>query len=769
MSYEGVEQLPLENFAESAYLNYAMAVIRDRALPHISDGLKPVQRRIIYAMDRLGLSASSKFMKSARTVGDVLGKYHPHGDASCYGSMVLMAQDFSYRYPLVDGQGNWGHPEEPNSYAAMRYTEARLSKFSEVLLSELSQGCTDYIPNFDGSMQEPKYLPARLPHILLNGTSGIAVGMATNIPPHNAREVADACIYMLDHPDATVDELMNFVKGPDYPTRAEIITPVSELKKIYETGKGSIRMRAVYKVEKGEVVITDLPYQARGGDIVAKIAEMMNAKKLPMLSNIRDETSATCRIVLVPKSNRVDVHKMMSHLFALPKLDLEKSYAININILGLNGNPAVKSLPVILGEWLEFRKETVRKRIVTRLEKINDRIHLIDGLLTVFLNIDEVIRIIREEEKPKQKLIERFNLSEVQAEYILETKLRQLARISEMALLSEKNELLPQKEHLDALMGSAVKFKNLLKKELKATAEEYGDDRCSPIVEREEARIISEKDLTPAEPMTVVLSKMGWIRAAKGYIDNPQTLSYKQGDEYLDSVYCKSNMQVVFLSSKGKAYTMDVSSMPSARSQGEPLTSKFALEPNETVVAAVCGSETDFCLVATDAGYGFVCTFGDMLSCTTNGKGFISVTENARVLKPVVVSDVENSLCLIISNIGKMLIFKVSELPRLSKGKGNRMINIPTDKSVNREEFVVAYTVLSPKDSAVIYAGKRHFTVSPSEIDNYKNERGRRGLTLPRGLQKVSYIERIAGETVAETAVQTETDNNDESEKNIDS
>jgi topoisomerase-4 subunit A len=758
MSYEGVEQLPLENFTESAYLNYAMAVIRDRALPHISDGLKPVQRRIIYAMDRLGLSATSKFMKSARTVGDVLGKYHPHGDSSCYGAMVLMAQDFSYRYPLVDGQGNWGHPDEPNSFAAMRYTESRLSKFSEVLLSELGLGCTEYVSNFDGSMQEPKYLPARLPHILLNGTSGIAVGMATNIPPHNVNEVTAACIHMLENPKATVDDLMQFIKGPDYPTEAEIISSPSEIKKIYETGRGTVRMRAVYRVEKGEIIITALPYQTRGADIVQKIAELMNAKKLPMLSNIRDETSDKCRIVLVPKSNRVDVDKMMSHLFALPKLDLEKTYSININILGLNGNPAVKTLPEILSEWLEFRCDTVRRRITTRLDKINARLHLIDGLLIAFLNIDEVIRIIREEDKPKQILMDRFNLSDTQAEYILETKLRQLARISEMALTAEKEDLEKQKNELSALLSSPTKFKNLIKKELKATAAEYGDERRSPIVQREVAQVISERDLTPAEPVTVVLSKMGWVRAAKGYLDNPESLSYKQGDEYLDSVFCKSNMPAVFLSSKGKAYTLDVSAMPSARGQGEPLTSKLGLEAGETVETVISSSESDFYLIGTDAGYGFVCTFADMLSYTMNGKSFINLTENARVLKPVRIDNLDNSLCLIVSNIGKMLVFKVSELPRLSKGKGNRMINIPTERAQSREEYVVAYTVLTPDDSAVIHAGKRHLTVTPSEIDTYQNTRGRRGITLPRGLQKVSCIEKIQTKNQTESEPQKSPD-----------
>ncbi len=743
MSLEGVECLPLEAFTESAYLNYSMSVIRDRALPHVSDGLKPVQRRIIYAMHELGLTASSKFMKSARTVGDVLGKYHPHGDASCYEAMVLMAQDFSYRYPLVDKQGNWGSPDDPKSYAAMRYTESRLSKFSEVLLSDLKFGCTPYVPNFDGTMKEPEFLPARLPHILLNGTTGIAVGIATSIPPHNAREVADACGYLLDHPNATVSELMQFVKGPDYPTAAEIINSHEELKKIYETGRGSVRMRAVYQVERGEIIITALPYQISGSDVVQRLAELMNAKKLPLLADIRDETSDKCRIVLVPRSNRVDIEKLMLHLFALPKLGLENTYPININILGMDGNPAVKSLPVILKEWLAFRSETVKARINTRIAKIDARLHLLAALFTVFLNIDEVIHIIRTSEEPKAELIARFGLTDIQAEYTLETKLRALARLSEIKLTEERNALEKEKTVLEANLNSAVKFKNLLKKEIKETALEYGDDRKSPIIERSGAVMIAEKDMTPSEPVTVVLSQMGWVRAARGHLADVTGLSFKTGDGYLASSFGRSNGDVVFVSSLGTCYSLEISTLPSARSQGEPLTGKLTLQPGETIRTVTCGTPNDYYLIATDAGYGFVTQYQDMLSHTAKGKGLINITEGGLVLPPQKVKDVENDCCLVITNTGRMLIFKVSEMARLSRGRGNKMISLPADKVASREEYIVAIAVLNPLDTVVISVGKRTITSVLKGLDNYFAPRGRRGVKLPRPLQHVTGLQVI--------------------------
>jgi topoisomerase-4 subunit A len=750
MSLEGIEQMPLETFTESAYLNYSMAVIRDRALPHVSDGLKPVQRRIVYAMSELGLDPKAKYKKSARTVGDVLGKYHPHGDASCYEAMVLMAQDFSYRYPLVDGQGNWGQPDDPKSYAAMRYTESKLAKYSEVLLNDLAYDCTDYVPNFDGTLKEPAFLPARLPNILLNGTTGIAVGIATNIPPHNVHEIANATIHLIDNPEATASDLMQYVQGPDYPTKAEIISSKDEILKIYETGKGAIRMRASYVIEKGEIVITNLPYQVSSSDIVAKIAALMTAKKLPMISDIRDESSSSCRIVLVPRSNRVNLDDVMLHLFALPKLDLETTYPININILGLNGNPQVKSLPQILNEWITFRSSTVRKRLERRIEKINARIHILDALFTIFVNIDEVIRIVREEENPKEVLIETFNLTDIQAEYILETKLRQLARLSEMKLKAEYDELIAEKEGLEATLSSTAKFKSLLKKEIKADAKTYGDERKSPIVSRLEAKVIEERDLVPSEPVTVVLSQMGWVRAAKGHIQDPQTLSYKQGDCFKACAYARSNSEVAFISNHGYSYSTFANLLPSARSQGEPLTGKFQLEQGETIETVVSADSSDLLLLYTDAGYGFICQYADMLGKTSKGKALISVPEGAKIMPPVLVDDVENSLCAIVSNQGRMLLFKLSNLPKLSKGKGNRMINISSEKVISRDEYVVALCVLKENDSIKLFAGKRHLTIKPDDLRTYFGERGRRGVKLPRGLQRVTSISVVKNELVIE-------------------
>ena len=749
MSLEGIEQMPLESFTESAYLNYSMAVIRDRALPHVSDGLKPVQRRIIYAMSELGLDPKAKYKKSARTVGDVLGKYHPHGDASCYEAMVLMAQDFSYRYPLVDGQGNWGQPDDPKSYAAMRYTESKLAKYSEVLLRDLAYDCTDYVPNFDGTLKEPAFLPARLPNILLNGTTGIAVGIATNIPPHNVNEIAAATIHLIDHPKATALELMDFVQGPDYPTKAEIITPKADILKIYETGRGSIKMRASYVIEKGEVIITNLPYQVSSSDIVAKIAALITSKKLPMLSDVRDESSSSCRIVLVPRSNRVDLDELMLHLFALPKLDLETSYPININILGLNGNPQVKSLPQILNEWIEFRSQTVRKRLEARISKINVRLHILDALFTIFLNIDEVIRIVREEEKPKEVLIKTFNLTDAQAEYILETKLRQLARLSEIKLREEYDELSKEKDNLESILNSPVKFKNLLKKEIKEDAKIYGDERKSPIVSRVEAKVIEQKDLIPSEPVTVVLSKMGWVRAAKGHIQDPESLSYKQGDVFKAMTYTRSNNQIVFLSNRGSAYSMLANELPSARSQGEPLTGRFTLEAGEMIETVVGGEEQDDFLIYSDAGYGFITSFSDMISRTTKGKNILSIPEGGIVQQPLKINKSLDTLCAVISNQGRMLLFKLSDMPKLSKGKGNRMISISLDKLESRDEFVVHVCLLNEKDSLRVIAGKRQLTIKPEDLETYIGERGRRGIKLPRGLQRVSSISVLREEVIS--------------------
>lgn len=641
-SLDGIEQKPLRQFTEEAYLNYSMYVIMDRALPHIGDGLKPVQRRIVYAMSELGLSANAKYKKSARTVGDVLGKFHPHGDSACYEAMVLMAQPFSYRYPLVDGQGNWGAPDDPKSFAAMRYTESRLSRFSEILLSELGQGTVDWTPNFDGTMDEPKTLPARLPHILLNGITGIAVGMATDIPPHNVREIASACIHLIDHPKAELTELLEFVQGPDYPTDAEIITPKAEIEKIYQTGRGSIKMRAVYEIEHGEVVITSLPHQTSGGKILEQIANQMQAKKLPMVIDLRDESDHEnpTRLVIVPRSNRVDIEQLMQHLFA--STDLERSYRVNLNMIGLDNRPAVKDLRVILQEWLEYRRETVRRRLQYRLDKVLARLHLLDGLLIAYLNIDEVIEIIRNFDKPKLELISRFGLSDRQAESILEIKLRQLAKLEEIRIRAEQDELNIERDYLEKLLASKARMNTLMKKEILEAAELYGDDRRSIIIERVEAKALSEKDLIPSEAVTVVVSDKGWVRSAKGHDIEPESLSYKAGDGYLCSAKGRSNRPVVFFDSSGRAYTSDTHTLPTARSQGEPLSGHFNLPQGENFTKVIMAEDDCKYLLSSDAGYGFVGSFSDMVSRNKNGKALLSLPQSAKIMTPQAIKDLEH-------------------------------------------------------------------------------------------------------------------------------
>ncbi len=738
---DGIEQKPLRQFTEEAYLNYSMYVIMDRALPHIGDGLKPVQRRIIYAMSELGLSSTAKYKKSARTVGDVLGKFHPHGDSACYEAMVLMAQPFSYRYPLVDGQGNWGAPDDPKSFAAMRYTEAKLSKFGEVLLSELGQGTVDWNPNFDGTMKEPKTLPARLPHILLNGITGIAVGMATDIPPHNVREIASACVHLIEQPKAEIADLLEFVKGPDYPTDAEIITPKLEIEKIYQTGRGSIKMRAVYDIEQGEVVVTSLPHQASGGKILEQIANQMTAKKLPMVVDLRDESDHEnpIRLVIVPRSNRVDIEQLMQHLFATT--DLEKSYRVNLNMIGLNNKPAVKNLKGILTEWLEFRRETVRRRLQYRLDKVVARLHILDGLLIAYLNIDEVIDIIRTYDVPKEELKTRFSLTDIQADSILEIKLRQLAKLEEIRIRAEQDELNVDREYLEKILGSKARMNTLMKKEILEAAEKYGDDRRSVIIERSEAKALSEKDLVPSEPVTVVVSDKGWARCAKGHDIDPESLSYKAGDEYLCSAKGRSNRPVVFIDTSGRAYTTDAHSLPTARSQGEPLTGRFNLVTGETFQKVLMADDETRYLLSSDAGYGFIGSFADMISRNKNGKALLNLSSTAKVMTPQVIEDLENSLVLTITSEGRMLVFPIKDLPILSKGKGNKIINIPSAKAKTREEFVTLLNIISPDDDVTLHAGKRKLTLKAVDIEHYRGERGRRGNKLPRGLQRVDRIE----------------------------
>lgn len=733
INYEGIEQMPLRTFTEKAYLNYSMYVIMDRALPFIGDGLKPVQRRIVYAMSELGLNATAKYKKSARTVGDVLGKFHPHGDSACYEAMVLMAQPFSYRYPLVDGQGNWGAPDDPKSFAAMRYTESRLSKISEILLNELGQGTVDYQPNFDGTLAEPQYLPARLPHILLNGTTGIAVGMATDIPPHNINEIADAAVMLLDNPKARLDDVLEIVQGPDFPTEAEIISPKSEIRKIYEQGRGSIKMRATWKKEDGEIIISALPHQSSPSKVIAQIADQMTAKKLPILEDIRDEADHEnpIRIVLVPRSNRVDTDALMAHLFATT--DLEKSYRVNMNMIGLDHKPAVKGLLEILNEWLDFRRTTVTRRLQYRLDKVLSRLHILEGLMIAFLNIDEVIEIIRHEDDPKAELMVRFNLSDEQADAILNLRLRHLAKLEENQLKAEQDELEKERLNLEAILGSERRLNTLIKKEIQEDAKKYASPRMSQLVEREEAKMISESDMTPAEPVTVILSEMGWVRCAKGHDIDPKSLSYKAGDSYLAHACGKSNQAVVFIDSTGRSYALDPISLPSARSQGEPLTGKLNLPTGATIEYVVMASEQQELLMASDAGYGFICKFEDLIARNKTGKALISLPENAKVLKPKTLIN-STALVVAITSAGRMLIFPAQDLPVLSKGKGNKMITIPAANAKDRSELLTKLLLISDQASLEFYSGKRKIVLKPEDLQKFRTERGRKGSTLPRGL-----------------------------------
>ena len=725
--------MPLRTFTEKAYLNYSMYVIMDRALPFIGDGLKPVQRRIVYAMSELGLNAAAKFKKSARTVGDVLGKFHPHGDSACYEAMVLMAQPFSYRYPLVDGQGNWGAPDDPKSFAAMRYTESRLSKISEILLTELGQGTVDFQPNFDGTLEEPQYLPARLPHILLNGTTGIAVGMATDIPPHNINEVADAAVLLLDNPKAGLDDVLNIIQGPDFPTEAEIISPKDDIRKMYETGRGSIKMRATWHKEDGEVIISALPHQSSPSKIIAQIAEQMTAKKLPMVEDIRDEADYEnpVRIVLVPRSNRVDTDALMAHLFATT--DLEKSYRVNMNMIGLDHKPAVKGLLQVLTEWLTFRRTTVTRRLQHRLDKVLARLHILDGLMIAFLNIDKVIEIIRTEDEPKQVLMARFNLSDEQAEAILNLRLRHLAKLEEHQLQAEKDKLEEERSNLELILGSERRLNTLIKKEIQEDAKKYTSPRMSQLVEREEAKAISESEMTPAEPVTVILSEMGWVRCAKGHDIDPAGLSYKAGDKYLAHACGKSNQPVIFIDSTGRSYALDPLSLPSARSQGEPLTGKLTLPAGATIEQVIMEPEKQELLMASDAGYGFICKFEDLIARNKAGKALISLPENAKVLKPEKLSE-SASLLVSLTSAGRMLIFPVRDLPALSKGKGNKIISIPAANAKARSELLVKLFLISEQASLEFHSGKRKITLKPEDLQKFRAERGRKGSQLPRGL-----------------------------------
>ncbi len=738
-AFHGFEQVPLRDYAERAYLDYSMYVVLDRALPFVGDGLKPVQRRIVYAMSELGLDAGAKPKKSARAIGDVIGKFHPHGDSAAYEALVLMAQPFSYRYPLIDGQGNFGSMD-PDPPASMRYTESKLTRFSELLLSELGQGTVEWSPNFDGTLQEPSWLPARLPHVLLNGATGIAVGMATDIPPHNLREVAAACIRLLEEPDATVSNLLEHVKGPDYPTSAEIVTPRAEIREIYRTGGGSIRARAVYKAGPNEIVVTALPHQVSPARVLEQIAQQMRAKKLPMLEDLRDESDHRnpVRLVLVPRSNRVDADELMKHLFATT--DLERSYRVNLNVIGLDGRPQVKDLKVLLTEWLNFRTSTVTRRLQFRLDKVEKRLHLLEGLRIAYLNLDEVIRIVRTEDEPRPKLMQRFALSEAQADYILETRLRQLARLEEMKIRAERDELEEERARIAVTLKSKAKLTALVRDEIKADAEAYGDTRRSPIVEREAAAALSEADLVPSEPLTVVLSAKGWVRAAKGHDVDAAALSYREGDALLAAVPGRTTQQAVFFDSTGRCYSTPAHSLPSARGHGEPLTGRFTPPAGASFDAVAIGDDATRLVVATTHGYGFVGTFESLLSRNKAGKQIVSLTEGARILQPAPSADTARDRIVVATSQGHLLMFSVAELPELDKGKGNKLIQIPPAKLKSGEEKVLAVASVRQGGEVTLHCGQRKLVLAWRDLQAYEGSRAARGNLLPRGFQRVDRL-----------------------------
>ena len=742
---EKLEKQSISQFSEKAYLDYSMYVILDRALPHIGDGLKPVQRRIIYAMSELGLSAAAKYKKSARTVGDVIGKFHPHGDSAAYEAMVLLSQSFTTRYPLIDGQGNWGSLDDPKSFAAMRYTECRLSPYAKSLLEELGQGTVDWTSNFDGTLLEPSVLPARLPNLLLNGATGIAVGMATDIPPHNLNEVVKACIKILEEPKVSLEDLYKIIPGPDYPTEAEIISPEEELREIYSTGRGSVKMRATYEVEDGEIVILALPHQTSSSKILEQIASQMEAKKLPMIIDLRDESDeeSPTRLVLVPKSNRVDKEAVMNHLFATT--DLQKNYRVNMNLIGLNGKPQTRDIKLVLKEWLSFRTQTVTRRLQYRLDWVLDRLHILEGLLVVFINIDEVISIIRNEDEPKKVLQKKFKLSVIQVDAILEIRLRQLAKLEEIKIKEEQGSLDSERKDLEKLLGSKTRLKTLIKKELKADAEVYGDERNSPIVYREEATAFDETELISSDPVTVILSERGWVRAAKGHDIEPESLNYREGDTFFASAKGRNNQNAVFLDSKGKAYTLPCHSLPSARSQGEPLSGRLNAESGETFAGVISGPVESQVVLASSSGYGFVANLGDLQTKNKSGKAALRVQEGAQVLIPRAVEN-EQDVLAAITNQGRMLVFPLTELPKLARGKGNKIIGIPKASFESGEDFLQEVAVLGEGRELKLLSGKRHFTIKSIDMENFVGNRGRRGNFLPKGFRKVDGIEVIGSD-----------------------
>ena len=726
------ERIPLRVFAEKAYLDYSMYVVLDRALPNIADGLKPVQRRIVYAMSELGLSAASKHKKSARTVGDVIGKFHPHGDSACYEAMVTMAQPFNYRYPLIDGQGNWGSPDDPKSFAAMRYTESRLTPYAATLLNELEQGTTDWLPNFDGTLSEPRLLPARLPNILVNGTTGIAVGMATDIPPHNLRELVSACQHLLKHPNAHVETLCEFVPGPDFPTSCEIVSEPHDLLKLYQTGNGQIRARARWeRDEDGNLIVTHLPFQVSPAKVLEQIAEQMRAKKLPLVEDLRDESDHEnpTRLVIVPRSNRVDAEQLMTHLFATT--DLERSYRANLNMIGLDGRPKVKNLKEILTEWLDYRFATVTRRLNHRLAKVNERLHILEGLLIAYLNIDEVIRIIRFEDDPKAKLMSTFALSDAQAEWILDLKLRHLQKLEEIKIRGEQEELAAERARLEELLGDDDKLKKLIGDELKEDAKKYGDERRCPINARPPASALEATEIVPAEPVTVVLSKGGWIRAGKGHELDPTALSYKSGDEFGFAAQGKTNQLLVLLDHKGRSYSLSARELPSARSQGEPVTTRIDIQSGGKIIAMLLGDADHKLVLASDEGYGFIAKLGDLEARPKAGKAVVNVGDGATVMPPMRVADVAADRYALATAEGRLLVFPLSELPELAKGKGNKLV------SLKGEDRILAACVVPAAASLTLVCGKRTLTLKPADLAHYLGARASRGGHLPRGFQRV--------------------------------
>ena len=739
------ESLPIGGYAEKAYLEYSMYVILDRALPFIGDGLKPVQRRIIYAMSELGLKSSAKFKKSARTVGDVIGKFHPHGDGAAYEAMVLMAQEFSTRYPLIEGQGNFGSLDDPKSFAAMRYTECRLSSYSQNLLTEISQGTVDWMPNFDGTLIEPKFLPSRLPNVLMNGASGIAVGMATDIPPHNLRDVVNATTALLDSPKLSIKELMSFIPSPDFPTKAEIISTHDELEEMYTTGRGSIKLRATYEIENGEIVINSLPYQVSSSKILEQIASQIDSKKISMIEDLRDESdeSNPVRIIVVPRSNRIDKTALMSHLFATT--ELQKNVRVNLNAIGLNGKPRVFDLKSILKEWIKFRSETVKRRLQHRLDWVNDRLHILDGLLKAYLNLDEVIKIIRTHDEPKKALMKKFKLTEIQANAILDIRLRQLAKLEEEAILLEKNELSTEAKEIEKILKSTSRLKTLIKKELKEDLDEYGDDRNSNLVEAEDAKAFDEKDLISNDPMTVVLSKRGWIRAAKGHEIDPQSLQYREGDEYLSSATARNSQNAVIIDSFGKAFTLPIHKLPSARGQGDPVSSSINSQSGSTFVGVVAGTEEDYCVLTANNGYGFIAKIEELQTKNKSGKTALN-TKGAIPLGPEKLTSIEDSYIAAITEEGKMLLIEANDLPVLAKGRGNKIINIDKKKFEAKENRLIFLKTLNKGDNLKIYSGKQSYMIKSKDLENFVGSRGRKGNFLPKGYRRVDKLEVISEE-----------------------